>query len=475
MRKKIASFFLLVSSDIIVIFLSFLIAYFIRDRILPHVIHQFRILEPYPFSNYLDYFYMAIVWIFFFTYEKLYTKRFPFREEVKILMKSATLSSSFVMIVIFVARKQTQFSRTVVILAYTISLFLFPLFRYLTKYILVKTNLWKKKLIIAGVDSTSLLVLKNIIQNKTMGYEVVGFLDNDPKKIGKKFEGLKVLGRFSDLENIVKAFQSKDIMIVDPDMPREKFKQFLSKCENISESMWIIPRSGDFITEGVEVDVLGEIFTLSIKKNLAKPWNILIKTTFDVCLSFLLAIALFPILIFISIAIKIDSKGPIIFVQKRIGKKKKEFNLLKFRSMYMNSESKLVEYLDQNQEEKETWEKYRKLKTYDPRVTRVGRIIRKYSLDELPQLFNVLMGKMSLVGPRPYLSEELEANSSSINIISRVKPGITGLWQTRGRSEIPFEQRLALDEFYIRNWSLWLDITLLLKSFNVWFSGKGAY
>ena len=141
----------------------------------------------------------------------------------------------------------------------------------------------------------------------------------------------------------------------------------------------------------------------------------------------------------------------------------------------MNSESKLVEYLDQNQEEKETWEKYRKLKTYDPRVTRVGRIIRKYSLDELPQLFNVLMGKMSLVGPRPYLSEELEANSSSINIISRVKPGITGLWQTRGRSEIPFEQRLALDEFYIRNWSLWLDITLLLKSFNVWFSGKGAY
>ena len=141
----------------------------------------------------------------------------------------------------------------------------------------------------------------------------------------------------------------------------------------------------------------------------------------------------------------------------------------------MNSESKLVEYLDTNQKEKATWEKYKKLKKYDPRVTRVGRIIRKYSLDELPQLFNVLMGKMSLVGPRPYLLEELEGNSSSLDIISRVKPGITGLWQTRGRSEIPFEKRLTLDEFYIRNWSLWLDITLLLKSFKTWFSSKGAY
>jgi undecaprenyl-phosphate galactose phosphotransferase len=308
-----------------------------------------------------------------------------------------------------------------------------------------------------------------------MGYEILGFLDKDPKKLGKKYLGITVIGSIADLENITKTYKSKDIMVATPHMPRTELKELLSKCESISESMWLIPRSGDFITEGVDIEVIGDVLTLSIKKNLAKPWNIFIKNLFDRIFSLILIILFLPIFILISIAIKLDSKGPAMFKQKRLGQGKEMFSLYKFRSMSLNNESKLRDYLSQNENARKEWEEYKKLKGYDPRLTKIGRLLRKFSLDELPQLLNVLQGKMSFVGPRPYIYEEIEDSHSFINTIIKVKPGITGLWQISGRSELPFKQRLALDEYYIRNWSLWLDIVILLKSIKVLFSSKGAY
>jgi undecaprenyl-phosphate galactose phosphotransferase len=457
-----------------VIFIAYFLAYTLRSDILPALFSRFKT-PLFPFSVFLNHFYAALVWIFIFAYEKLYTKRYPFWEEAKILLKSTTLSTVFIMIMIFVTRSQVRYSRTIVILAWLLSLFLFPLFRYLMKSLLVKTRLWNKKLIILGVHQTSLLVLQNIKKNKTMGYEVLGFLDEDPKKIGKKFLGIKVLGPFSALEDIKNTYRSKDIMVATPHLPRKKLKDILAKCEDISESMWLIPRSGDFITEGVELEVIGDILTLYIKKNLAKPWNIFIKSLFDKMLTLLIFIFFLPLLGLIAMAIKLDSKGPVFFVQLRIGKNKKMFNLYKFRSMHHNSDKKLYEYLENHPEAKEEWERYKKIKNHDPRVTRVGKWIRKYSLDELPQLINILRDEMSLVGPRPYLYEELKGKDTFISRIAKVKPGITGLWQISGRSELLFEQRIDLDEYYIRNWSLWLDIIILIKSVKVLFSSKGAY
>ena len=264
-------------------------------------------------------------------------------------------------------------------------------------------------------------------------------------------------------------------MITTPHMPRRNLKEFLSRCESISDSMWLVPRTGDFITEGVKIEVIGDVLTLYVKKNLAKPWNIFIKGLYEELLTLVIVILLIPIFVLITIAIKLDSKGPIIFKQKRLGRRRKMFSVIKFRSMYVNSEKILEEYLNKDQKAKAEWRKYKKLRSYDPRVTKVGKFIRKYSLDELPQLFNVLQGKMSLVGPRPYLLDELEGKDLFIETITKTKPGITGLWQISGRSELLFEERLALDEHYIRNWSLWLDIIILLKSIKVVFSPKGAY
>lgn len=475
MAKKVISLFFLVLSDILVIFISFWLAYFIRNEFLPQIFPRFSTVNLVPLSTFFNHFYMVIVWIFIFAYEKLYIKRFPFWAELKVLLKSITLSFALIMIMIFLTRKQIQFSRTIVILAWVLSLFLFPLFRFITKYSLARLNIWKKKLLILGVQQTSLSVVRSIKNNITMGYEVFGFLDNDPEKIGKKFQGVKVLGYINDLDKIIKNLQFKDIMITIPLLPRKELKELLSKSESVSNSMWLIPRSGDFITEGIEIEVIGQVLTLYIKKNLAKPWNIFAKAVFDKILIIILIILFLPIFFLVAIAIALDSKGPVIFIQKRIGQGRKPFNVFKFRSMYSNSDKKLHEYLNNHPEAKKEWEKFKKLRHSDPRVTKVGKIIRKFSLDELPQFFNVLIGNMSLVGPRPYLAEELKGKESFIRQIIRVKPGITGLWQVSGRSELSFEERNALDEYYIRNWSLWLDISILIRSMIVHFSSKGAF
>ena len=418
---------------------------------------------------------MSCVWLIIFAYERLYTKRYSFWEETKVLIKSATLSTFFIMIIIFMTRQQVQYSRTIVVLAWVLSIILFPFFRYITKMLLVKIHLWEKELIILGVHQTSLMILRSIKKNKTMGYEVLGFLDEDPQKIGKKFLGVKVLGSFSALEDIKKKYKSKDIMITTPHLPRKKLKELFIKCENICDSMWLIPRGGDFITAGVELEVIGDVLTLNIKKNLAKPWNIFIKTLFEKILTLIILIILLPVFALVALAIKLESKGPALFVQKRIGKNKQMFNLYKFRSMYLNSDERLHEYFTAHPEAKEEWEKYKKIKNRDPRVSRVGKWIRRYSLDEFPQLFNVLLGDMSLVGPRPYLSEELKDKEAFVSRMAKVKPGITGLWQVSGRSELPFEERINLDDYYIRNWSLWLDVVILMKSIRALFSSKGAY
>ena len=188
--------------------------------------------------------------------------------------------------------------------------------------------------------------------------------------------------------------------------------------------------------------------------------------------------ATLPIMIPIAIAIKLTDRGNIFFIQERPGLDGKMFKLLKFRTMYPNNEEILIEYLKSNPKAMKEWEKYRKLKTYDPRVTPIGRFLRKYSLDELPQFFNVLKGDMSIVGPRPYILKEFDDYNVPEEVRKKllsVKPGITGLWQVEGRNEKTFEERIKLDLKYVENISFWNDIKIILKTVWIMLRGKGAY
>jgi len=475
MSRKILSFFILTAADLFVVILSFLMAYELRSAVLPPLIDAYDKIPTYPLSKSADLYYLAFTWILVFAYEKLYTKHYPLWDEVRVLLKSTTLSAFLVMVTIFIIGKGSYVSRTAVVLAWLVSLFLFPLIRLLIKRLLFKIGLWKRKVLIIGATETGALILRDISLSKTMGYEAVGFLDDAPGKEGGFWSEMKILGRISELPRVVAKYDLKDIIIALPDVPSQGLRQLLKDCEKVGGSIWLIPRSGDLITTGVELDNFGQILTLHLKNNLEKPWNLLLKSLLDRGLAALAVLLLSPLLLLISVVIKLDSKGPVFYIQKRVGLGQRLFSLYKFRSMHVDSDRRLAKYLKSNPVASQQLGQYRKLRNGDPRITQVGKFIRKYSLDELPQFFNVLIGQMSVVGPRPYLLEELQNKEAFMNHVSRVKPGITGLWQISGRSELTFEERTALDEHYVRNWSLWLDIIILVRTVKVLLSSKGAY
>ena len=216
-----------------------------------------------------------------------------------------------------------------------------------------------------------------------------------------------------------------------------------------------------------------DVILLRMNNNLAKRTSRFLKRTMDIVLSFGLILILSPIFLILYLLIYIDGGKPI-YKHPRIGRDGKLFNCFKFRSMVLDSEEILSELLKQDPECKSEWEKEFKLKN-DPRVTKIGSFIRRTSLDELPQLFNVLIGQMSLVGPRPITEKELAFYENNVDYYLMAKPGITGLWQVSGRNDIDYETRVYFDSWYVKNWSLWNDIAILFKTIKVVFKRSGAY
>ena len=214
---------------------------------------------------------------------------------------------------------------------------------------------------------------------------------------------------------------------------------------------------------------------LQIRNRLRSKINSTVKRVFDLLFGTLLVLISIPAILLIATIIKLDSPGPVFYQDKRIGRNGTKFNCIKFRTMKVNSDQILKSYLAANKKARLEWELYNKLITYDPRVTRPGRFLRSLSLDELPQLFNILKGEMSLVGPRPYLPREKGQMGTYAYDILVGKPGLTGLWQVSGRNQLAFTSRLKLDSWYMKNWSLWLDTVLILKTVRVVMKRDGAY
>ena len=198
------------------------------------------------------------------------------------------------------------------------------------------------------------------------------------------------------------------------------------------------------------------------------------KFTFDFTLTFFGFFMISPLLLGIALWIKRDSPGPVIFKHKRVGKDGKTFNCYKFRTMCVDAEERLTELLRTNPAARAEWEKDFKLKD-DPRITKSGKFLRETSLDELPQIFNVLKGEMSLVGPRPIIQAEIPRYGKYIEDFYMVRPGITGMWQTSGRSDVSYDERVQMDTWYVRNWNVWFDVVLLWRTFKVVINKKGAY
>ena len=260
-------------------------------------------------------------------------------------------------------------------------------------------------------------------------------------------------------------------------MDKRRLYTLIDEIFPLVKNISFVPETEELPVSNMEMHRLysENLVVISVKNNLSRWYNQFLKRAFDLSVATVGTIAISPILLGIAIAIKASSPGPAFYAHRRIGKDGIYFNCYKFRSMVVDSDRRLQEYLRANPEAAKEWEETHKLK-HDPRVTKIGAFLRKTSLDELPQLFNVIRGQMSLVGPRPIVDEEVIKYDVFFSDYTMVRPGMTGLWQTSGRSDTSYSRRVRLDAWYVRNWNIWLDISLLVKTVRVVLSSRsGAY
>ena len=329
--------------------------------------------------------------------------------------------------------------------------------------------------IFVGAGKTAERALHYFQDDLGYRYHVIGFLDDKPisNKITAKYS---LLGKVCDAEKIVKNSSIQNVIITAPGMERDKLQQLITTVQPHVRNLSYVPDLIGTPMMGVEAQVLftEEILMLHLRNNLAMRRNKIYKRIFDLVCTICGGLLILPIIAIVALLVAIDNKGNVIFAHRRIGKDGKEFPCYKFQSMVPNAQEILQDYLAKNPEARKEWEESFKL-TNDPRVTKLGGFLRKTSLDELPQLWNVIRGDMSLVGPRPIVKKEIERYGEYFREYAMVLPGITGMWQASGRSDTTYEERVAMDTWYVRNWSVWLDIMYLAKTFTAVLFGKGAY
>lgn len=473
--NKILMVLLMVGTDTLCFIISFLAAQQVRYEFGTAGRNMFP--DYFPLEHYFKLWWLIVPLYFLFLAEGLYFKRRTYIMELKQILKALLQYAVVILALVTVFHMSHMVSRAVMLLTVFFCCLLIPMGRYFIKQTMYKLGIWKKKVLILGAAKTGALAARALTQDFFLGYDVAGFLDDDPEKQGTSVEEIPVLGRIRDLTNIIDKTTTIDLIIAIPSLSRKRLLEIVKNCENTADSIRIIPDMFGLATLGADMESLDDFMMISLNINLKKPWNTAIKRTFDIFLSLLTLLFGIPLILLISLAIRHESPGPAIFVQKRLGQNgtNGRFPCFKFRSMYINSNVKFQEYLQKDPEAKKEWEEFAKIKGEDPRVTKVGRWLRKTSLDELPQVFNVIRGEMSFIGPRPYLPKELEKMEGSEQTILVARPGITGLWQVSGRNDLSFQDRLRLDMHYVRNWSVWMDLIILYKTVSVVLNRKGAY
>ncbi len=479
--RKLFSFACLATSDLLTVLAALAAVVFLRNFVLPHIFPQLGP-DSFPFAHYLNLWWLFPLWLGFFAYEGLYTHRMAFWDEFRSLWKAITLAGFSAFAIVALGKLSEEISRLVLFLHWGTLLLLLPLARWGTKRLLFQLGLWKKPVIILGAAQTGALTLQALNQEPSLGYEVVGFLDDDLQKQGQTVgeyhgQAVRVLGPLNLAQQLLEQNIARDVIIAITSLSPAKLAEVVNSLQGKAETIRIVPNFFGLPTLEAQVDHMlgGQALLLSIPNNLAKPWNIWLKRGFDLIVSGVITIATLPLMSLLVLLIRLDSPGSAFYTHERLGRNGRVFRCHKFRSMYVDADEKLTDHLEANPQLRAEWETYKKLKSCDPRVTRVGKFMRRWSLDELPQLFNVLKGEMSLVGPRPYLLRERESMEAHTETILSAWPGMTGLWQVSGKNELSFERRLYLESWYVRNWSLWLDLMVLLKTCKTVLRREGAY
>ena len=333
-----------------------------------------------------------------------------------------------------------------------------------------KKGFAQRRIIIVGTGKRAASFIQRIKSHPEWGFKILGAIDDEPGRGISEVAGVKVIGNLDIICEILKKEAVDEVMVVIPRSRLNFIEKAVLSCETVGVQVAVAMDLFNLkIARSRHTDLDGIPF-VSIETTVAKGWPLIAKRFMDILLSFVGIILGLPIFLIAALAIKITSKGPIFFKQQRVGLNGRKFVLYKFRTMYLGADALRAEMEAKNELDGPAF----KMKK-DPRVTPVGRVLRKFSIDELPQIFNALAGQMSLIGPRALPTYEVE----KIDLWQRrrlsMRPGLTGLWQVNGRNKIDFNTWMQLDLEYLDNWSLWLDIKILAKTIPVALFGRGAY
>ncbi|OGX35495.1 MAG: hypothetical protein A3C36_06055 [Omnitrophica WOR_2 bacterium RIFCSPHIGHO2_02_FULL_52_10] len=457
--------------DICLLSMSLLIVCWLRQETLPFTVtpHSLFLSPANPF-RFIFLSWVLVTVLLNKAYDLYQTKREIFETvEVWKVLKSVTLAS-LIMIVAMFTVKIADFPRSILILVTVLSFFCLSFWRILKRLFveyLVTKGYNNYNVLIVGAGKVGAALLQEIQKKPTLGMNVVGFLDDE--KTGKAVPGgIPILGRIDDFVKVARREFINKIFITchhDGDV----FLKLLEQARELGIAVRVVPHGFELMTGEFTKFNIGfipileycdeELFHKQVGKRL-----------FDFVSAGCLAVLMSPVLVVIAVLIKMDSPGPVFYFSKRYGRGGRMFHMYKFRSMLANAEHMTDEIRDRNEVDGPIF-KIRK----DPRVTKIGRLLRKYSLDELPQILNVVKGDMSLVGPRPLPISQIEKEDLQQLRRLEVRPGITGLWQTRGRSDLSFVRLVKWDVWYINNWSFWLDLKILFRTIPVVIKGNGAY
>jgi lipopolysaccharide/colanic/teichoic acid biosynthesis glycosyltransferase len=395
------------------------------------------------------------------------------------------------------------------LLAWGLSILMVPIVRGLLRARLSKRPWWGHPVIVIGAGRVGRAVVQTLLRRPQLGLKPVAILDDDARRLGsvrvawgeddmvlepvsdalaadiespsersaiEQFavvEGVPVVGGSELAAALAQRLRIHTVVVAMPEMDSAAVLNLIERFGDSYTSVLVIPDLVNLVHFGAPAHYLGGVVGLEVQRQLMHKGPRLAKRTMDIALTTLGGLMILPFLAVVALIIKFDSKGSVFYRQRRLGQDGVRFMALKFRTMHENADERLTAVLESDPALRIEYDAYHKLAA-DPRVTGAGRFLRKYSLDELPQIWNVLMGEMSLVGPRPYLEREIPEMEQKEAIVLRVKPGVTGIWQVTTRNESTFQERVDVDVEYVRNWTPWLDIYILARTVPVVLGGTGS-
>jgi Undecaprenyl-phosphate galactose phosphotransferase WbaP len=352
-------------------------------------------------------------------------------------------------------------------------LLLAPIVQHFMKLGMKNARLWGKPVIVLGYKDTGGSFRHLLEQEWGLGYSPIALLDHHLVPAGKSYQDVSYEETLTDAVNLGREQGVDTLIFATPYTRREQLARMMSVASESFRSVLIVPNLNGVTNSAVVARDFAGTLAVEIKQNLLDPWSQRLKRALDLVGTVFGGVLISPLVFVVAVLIKLDSSGPAFYGHQRVGAAGKHFLCWKFRTMHVNAERLLNKHLQGSPVLRAEWEQNQKLRD-DPRVTRIGRFLRHTSLDELPQLWNVLRGEMSLIGPRPIVDAEVPKYGQVYELYKRIRPGMSGFWQVSGRSDTSYAERVEMDSYYVRNWSVWLDLIILARTVKCVALGRGA-